>query len=287
MNQSEIKKLLTERGLAPSKQLGQNFLIQPVLAERIVTAGGITPDDTVVELGVGLGALTRPLAATAARVIGLEIDAGIIKYHREHQGLPANVELRHQDLLRADFAALAAEVGTRLKIMANLPYAVTNPLLFKLVEQRRAIRQAVLMIQKEVAQRLTARPGSKEYGVLTVLLGTCATVQRLLEVGPGNFYPRPKVDSVVIAINFHEQPAALTEVDFALLRRVVDSAFRQRRKTLLNSLSAGAGLGLDRNQTAAALAAAGIDPRFRAENLDTEDFLRLTKAVSEQLQKPA
>ncbi|MDF1615283.1 16S rRNA (adenine(1518)-N(6)/adenine(1519)-N(6))-dimethyltransferase RsmA [Desulfurivibrio dismutans] len=282
MNQTEIKKILEERGLAPSKQLGQNFLIQPGLAEKIINAAGITADDQVIELGVGLGALTRPLAAGAARVIGLEIDSGIIKYHRETQGLPANVELRHQDLLHADFTALAEEVGGRVKIIANLPYAITNPLLFKLVEQHRAVKQAVLMIQKEVALRLTAKPSTKDYGVLSVLLGTCATVQRLLEVGPANFYPRPKVDSVVIAINFHERPVGLENIDLALLRRVVDSAFGQRRKTLLNSLSAGGSLGLDRNRAAAVLAAAGIDQRLRAENLSTADFLRLSQAVAAQ-----
>lgn len=279
MNQTEIKKILHDRGLAPSKQLGQNFLLQPALAEKIATAAGITAEDTVVELGVGLGALTRPLAAHAARVIGLEIDAGIIKYHRESQNLPTNVELRHQDLLRVDFVELAEELGQPLTIVANLPYAVTNPLLFKLVEQRRALKQAVLMVQKEVALRLAARPGTKEYGVLSVLLGACATVHRLLEVGPANFYPRPKVDSLVIAINFHDQSANIPEIaDFNLLRRVVDSAFGQRRKTLLNSLSAG-GIGLDRPQAAAVLAKAGIDPGLRAENLSSDDFIRLTQII--------
>lgn len=287
MNQTEIKQILLDRGLAPSKQLGQNFLVQPALAERIANIAGITDTDTVVELGVGLGALTRPLAALAARVIGLEIDAGIIRYHQS-QGesgtshcLPANVELRHQDLLQADFAALAEEVGGPLQIIANLPYAVTNPLLFKLLEQRQAIKQAVLMVQKEVALRLVAQPGTKEYGVLSVLLGTCATVRRLLEVGPANFYPRPKVDSMVIAINFHNQPAEAAETaDFLLLRRVVDSAFGQRRKTLLNSLSAGGNIGLDREKAATVLAAAGIDPRLRAENLSPADFLRLTRVIA-------
>lgn len=289
MNQSEIKDILQKHGLAPSKQLGQNFLVQPALAQRIVDAAGITDADTVVELGVGLGALTRPLAARAAQVVGLEIDAGIIKFHQANQLLPPNVELRHQDLLRADFAALATELGGPLKIIANLPYAITNPLLFKLVEQRHSLRQAVLMIQKEVALRLSARPGTKEYGILSVLLGTCATVERLLEVGPGNFYPRPKVDSLVVAINFHNRPPPVFTAggqirDFNLLRRVVDSAFGQRRKTLLNSLSGG-GLALERAEVAAALAAAGIDPRLRAEKLTTEDFLKLTQAIAEQCKR--
>jgi len=277
VNQTSIRQILTEHGLAPSKRLGQNFLVQPRLAEQIVALAGIGPTDTVVELGVGLGSLTIPLAARAGKVIGIEIDAGIIRYHLEAQDLPANVELHHQDLLQTDFAALAHDQGSRLKIIANLPYAISNPLLFKLVEQHQALDLAVLMVQKEVALRLIAPPGTKEYGVLSVLLGSCAQVRRLLEVGPANFYPRPKVDSLVIAISFGAAPAG---VDFPMLHRVVDLAFRQRRKTLLNSLSAGGAIGLGRPEAARVLAAAGIEPRLRAENLTTADFIRLTRAIA-------
>lgn len=282
MNQTEIKQILAERGLAPSKRLGQNFLTQPHIARQIVAAARIKPGETVVELGVGLGSLTHPLAAQAGRVVGLEIDSGIIDFHRETGELPENVELRHQDLLTADFAILAQELGGRLKILANLPYSLTNPLLFKLVEQHQALELAVLMVQKEVALRLSAKPGSKEYGVLSVLLGGCASVKRLMEVGPGNFYPRPKVDSLVIAIHFRSSPEI---PDLPSLRQVVDLAFRQRRKTLLNSLSAGGLLALSREQAAEALAAVAIDPRLRAENLTTDDYLRLSSAITTILEQ--
>lgn len=270
-----VKDTLAAHRLAPSKRLGQNFLVHPHIAEQIVAAAEIGPEDTVIELGVGLGALTLPLARQAGRVIGLEIDAGLVRYHQETGDLPANVTLIHQDLLTADFAALAGETGGEVKIIANLPYSVTNPLLFKLIEQRQAMSWAVLMIQKEVALRLTAAPGSKEYGVLTVLLGGCATVKRLFTVGPGNFHPRPKVDSMVVRLDFHRPPEKMEPEVFPRLRRLVDAAFRQRRKTLLNSLNGAHLPGLDKEKIGHLLAAAGLDPRQRAEELTTADYLRL------------
>ncbi len=286
MNQHDLRRILADNRLAPSKQLGQNFLIQPRIAQQIVTASGVGPADTVVELGVGLGALTRPLAAAAGQVIGLELDAGIVQYHREAEDLPTNVRLLHQDLLKADFKALAAEgqKGQKLKIIANLPYSVTNPLLFKLLENQHELEWAVLMIQKEVACRLTAQPNSKEYGILTVLLGACARVERLFLVGPGNFYPKPKVDSVVIRISFGLQaispgmnPEAVA-AELPRLRRLVDAAFGQRRKTLLNSLSA-AMPAIGKAGLLPILTAAGIDPGRRAESLTTADFLRLAREL--------
>lgn len=275
MRPDQAQKILSQHKLAPSKQRGQNFLVQPAVAERIVEVAEIEPTATVVELGVGLGALTRPLAARCAKVIGLELDAGIVNYHRQCGELPANVELRHQDLLQADYPAMAAEQGGKIKIIANLPYSITNPLLFRLLVQRQALDWVVLMIQKEVADRLVAAVGSKEYGVLTALLGACATVERLLAVGPGNFFPRPKVDSVVIRLDFRNFPHVPDDAEFGRLRRVVDAAFNQRRKTLLNSLSAGLP-ELDRETIAAALAAAELDSGLRAERLTTADFRRLS-----------
>lgn len=279
MNHLNVKEALTRHGLAPSKRLGQNFLVQPHIAEQIVEAADIVPGSTVVELGVGLGSLTIPLAARAGRVVGIEIDAGIVEYHRKSDTLPPNVELRHQDLLETDYSALSREEGGALTIIANLPYSITNPLLFKLLEHHQALAKAVLMVQKEVALRLNAAVNTKEYGVLTVVLGGCAEIKTLLAVGPGNFYPRPKVDSLVVGIKFNDNPMINDLARFERLRAVVDTAFRQRRKTLLNSLSAATGLGIDRQQAAAALDKAGIEPTLRAENLSTEDFIRLAEAI--------
>ncbi len=243
---------------------------------------GITGEDTVLELGVGFGALTTPIAHVAKQVLGLELDAGIIKYHQEEKDLPSNVTVLHQDLLRADFKTLSGETGSRLKIMANLPYSITNPLLFKLIDCRDDVEWAVLMLQKEVGQRLTARVGTKEYGILTVLLGACASVEKLLDVGPGNFHPRPKVDSVVVKILFHPTPIrakSLPMYDFKLFRALVNAAFQQRRKTLLNALAAGQ--RFTKQRFVEALLSVGISPTVRAERLTTEDFVRLTRELSQ------
>ena len=282
-NDLPIKKILTAHQLATSKKLGQNFLVHRQTAERIVELSGVTQDDSVLELGVGLGSLTLPLAERVKQVIGLELDAGIIAYHQEHHSLPGNVTLIHQDLLKADFAELAAQTNGPLKILANLPYSISNLLLFKLVESHESLSWAVLMLQKEVGQRLTAPVGSKEYGVLSVLLADCASVKTIMQVGPGQFHPRPKVDSVVVRITFRPVPPRVAQIpahDRKLLRRIVNAAFGQRRKTLRNSLSAGMINGLSREQISALLTQAGINPETRAERLTIEDFVRLTNAVA-------
>ena len=273
--------LLKKQGLAASKKLGQNFLVHEHTAERIVDFAQLSREDTVVEVGVGLGALTRPLAETAGRVLGLEADSGIIRLHEEQQNLPAHVRLLHQDVLRADFKELVhLSGGNRLKIIANLPYSISSPFLFTLIEQHDLIDFAVVMLQKEVALRLLAQPGSKEYGVPTVMLATVAAVKMLMQVGPEEFYPRPKVDSAVIRLSFHplpERAAALGNFDRRLLRTVVNSAFGQRRKTLLNGLSSAGLLGKDRLKEC--IAEAGLVPAVRAERLSLEEFVRLAQAI--------
>ncbi|MGX9728304.1 MAG: 16S rRNA (adenine(1518)-N(6)/adenine(1519)-N(6))-dimethyltransferase RsmA [Candidatus Electronema sp. VV] len=276
------KTVLRQEGLAASKKLGQNFLVHRHTAERIADLAGLRKEDTVIEVGVGLGALTAPLAETAKQVIGLEADSGIIRLHEEQQDLPANVRLLHQDVLTADFSALAAEHGS-LKIVANLPYSISSPFLFKLIDCCQQVSFAVLMLQKEFAQRLLAWPGTKDYGAPTVLLAACAATEQLLEVGPEEFHPKPKVDSLLLRLTFQPMPERVRQLgdfDRPLLRRVVSAAFGQRRKTLLNSLNA-AGLG-GKEELAAALAAAGLAPSERAERLTVEDFVRLTRQLGKE-----
>ena len=280
MTHEKTKRLLKRQGLAPHKQLGQNFLVHERTPKRIVDLAGLHSGDRVIEVGVGLGALTRPLAAAAAKVIGLEADSGIIRLHQEQQDLPANVELIHADVLKVDFASLI-EPGERLKIVANLPYSISSPFLFRLIDHAELMDFAVIMLQKEVAQRLMAQPGSKEYGAPTVLLAACAEVRPLLAVHPAEFHPRPKVDSLVIRIGFHPVPArvrALGDFDRKLLSQVVHAAFGQRRKTLLNGLSSAA-LAPDKPTLTHCIAMAGLTPSIRAETLTLEDFVRLSRAI--------
>ena len=291
---------LEKHNLAPKKRFGQNFLVHKGTAEAIVHAGQITSDDIILEVGVGLGALTRPLANVARQVIGLEIDSGIIRYHQDEQDLPENVTLIHQDVLKADFSSLFEQCQGPIKIMANLPYSISNPFLFKLIENQEKMAWATIMLQKEVADRLTAHPGTKQYGVPTVLLGACATVTRLLTLKPAEFHPRPKIDSVVVRIDFDQQTKRLRTLppyDRSFFHRIVRGAFSQRRKTLLNTLSAAkllsAGLvdsleqmesGQERaaikQLTEAAIRKAGIAPTARAEDLTLEDFVQLTLAFA-------
>lgn len=286
----QTRQSLDKHSLAPKKRFGQNFLVNQHTAEAIVRAGSIDKNDVVVEVGVGLGALTQPLAEQARQVIGIEIDSGIIRFHEEENDLPANVTLLHQDILKADFHALMAQCGGPLKIMANLPYSISNPFIFKLIENRMTVTRATIMLQKEVAERLMAKPASKEYGVPSVLLQSCATIRRMMTLKPSEFHPRPKIDSVVIRIDFSHAPfqaADGTPFSFRYLQNIVRTTFNQRRKTILNTLS---GMGMMNDEHAVdkaqakqlaeeAIIRAGLTPSLRPEVLHLEDFIRLAVAV--------
>jgi 16S rRNA (adenine1518-N6/adenine1519-N6)-dimethyltransferase len=241
---------------------------------------------------VGLGALTQPIAEQAKEVIGLEVDSGLVRFHKEKDDLPANVTLLHQDVLKADFNDLFQRSAAKLKIMANLPYSISNPFLFKLIENREMMDWATVMLQKEVADRLTASPGTKQYGIPTVLLRSCATVKSLITLKPGEFHPRPKIDSVVVRIEFSPVvPANENSYNWPLFQRIVRAAFSQRRKTLLNTLTAG---GFFKEQAAGdkkitkqltkeAIRLADIQEGARAETLDLEQFIVLSRAFSSKL----
>ena len=278
----KIKEILKQQKLAPKKRFGQNFLVNKNISEKIVRLAEIRPDDTILELGVGFGALTSYLAESCKKVIGLEIDSGIIRYHKEEGSLPDNVTLVHQDILQADFSKLAKEAGGRIKIIANLPYSISNPLLFKLTEHKDEMEWAVLMLQKEVAQRLSANIGTKDYGILTVRMAACASVRKLLNLGPQHFHPRPKVDSQVVRITFHPKPErtrTLPDYDHAFFKIVVDAAFQQRRKTLVNALSASKLINIDKKNIEAVLVQMKLDSRIRGETLQVEDFVTLTNIL--------
>ena len=279
MNLHQTKELLARHHLAPHKRLGQNFLVHAHTAQRIVDLACLHPGDTVVEVGVGLGALTKPLAKAAAQVIGVEADSGIIRLHGELQDLPDNVRLVHADILKLDLADLCQD-GARLKIVANLPYSISSPFLFHLIEHRKHVHSAVIMLQKELGLRLNAEPGSKIYGAPTVLLAACADVEPLLEVAPGEFHPQPQVDSLVLRLSFYPEPARLKPMgsfDRSLFSRIVRTAFAQRRKTLLNALRP---LESDKEKLAAQLTSAGIQSTARAETIALADFIQLSQIMA-------
>ncbi len=294
----KTRAALQQHNLAPNKKFGQNFLVHRHTAEAIVRAGQVGPDDVIVEVGVGLAALTLPLAQAVRHVYGIEIDSGIIRLHEQEQDLPDNVTLIHQDILKADFSELVGRCDGRLKIIANLPYSISNPFIFKLIDNRRHVEQATIMLQKEVADRLVAAPGSKDYGIPSVLLQSCASVKKLMTLGPAEFHPQPKIDSVVIRIQFTPPPAQGAKGpppgDEELFQRIVRAAFSQRRKTILNTLS-GAGIfsalaitdkAVIKELTEQTIASAGLSPLLRPEVLSIQAFYDLTRAFRRVLDNP-
>lgn len=278
-------KILCRRlGLKPKKSLGQHFLLHPDQARRIVAALELSGSETVVEIGAGLGALTVFLAPVAARVIALELDA------RLAQGLAAevlgdanNVQVISQDVLDFDFYKLSQAVNQRLAVIGNLPYQITSPLLFKLLAEKSALRVMVFMVQREVGERLLARPGSKDYGVLSVLLQYHTRIERLFTLAPTNFFPPPQVESLVVRL----RPDGCTPPanDETLFAQVVRTAFGRRRKTLKNTLAARASaFHSTPAQVLAILAQLGIDPGRRAETLEVADFVQLSNAIQGEMQ---
>jgi 16S rRNA (adenine1518-N6/adenine1519-N6)-dimethyltransferase len=276
---SSPKTVLRRLGLRPEKARGQNFLIHPHQARRIVAALDLASQDLVVEVGPGLGALTVFLAGQAKRVVALEVDTNLAAYLQEE--LFANeprVEVICQDVLRFDFLKVAREAQALLAVVGNLPYQITSPLLFKLAEEKAAICRAVLMMQQEVGARLTANPGTKDYGILSVLLQYHFAMTRLFSLGPANFYPPPQVTSVVMELIPREpEPQAEDEAFFA---RVVKAAFATRRKTLRNTLAVrGQALGLTAAEVLAALELLNIDHNRRGETLSVSDFVNLSNEL--------
>lgn len=279
MSASSLPSILRRLGLKPDKALGQHFLLHPHLARRIVAALQLTPQDLVVEIGPGLGALTVFLAREARRVVALELDPRLAAYLKEE--LFANspqVNIVCQDILKFDLLRLSREVGAPLAVVGNLPYQITSPLLFKLAAEKAALSRAVLMLQQEVGDRLLATPGTKDYGVLSVLLQYHFHLASLFSLGPGNFYPPPQVTSVVVRLTPREpKPRAQDSEWFA---RVVKAAFASRRKTLRNTLASRRNpLGLPPAAVLAALSAQGLDPNRRGESLSLEQFVNLANEL--------
>ncbi|MCF8127804.1 MAG: 16S rRNA (adenine(1518)-N(6)/adenine(1519)-N(6))-dimethyltransferase RsmA [Deltaproteobacteria bacterium] len=264
------------RPFRPKKRLGQNFLVDPTISEKIVSLSGFSSEDTVLEIGPGKGALTVPLAERVKHVLAVEKDARLVDWLTDRlkkAGLN-NVTLLHEDILKLDWESLREHFEAEIPVIGNLPYNISSPILEKMCQNPQWMARAVLMFQKEVAQRLTAMPGNKAYGALTLLVQYHAKVFSLLKVQKGSFFPVPKVDSVVICLDF-ETPYPQRAVHEAFFRKVVKGAFAHRRKTISNSLK-GAMPDQAPESILNALAACGIDSGKRAEVLEMGDFLRLS-----------
>jgi 16S rRNA (adenine1518-N6/adenine1519-N6)-dimethyltransferase len=265
--------MLAQRGLRAKKSWGQNFLGDAEALERIAGAVGLSAGEPVVELGPGLGHLTRHLLATGARVTAVERDRDMVAALDELKD--ERLVVKAADAARVDFAQVAG--SPRVAVVGNLPYHLTSPILFQVLAQHARISRAVFTVQKEVADRLAAEPGGREYGLLSVLLGLFFDIERLWVLPARLFHPPPKVDSAVVRLTALAQPRAplVSEPRFV---RLVKAGFGQRRKTLWNALRADPSLGAE-EQIRAALAGAGIDPTRRAETLRPEDFAAIERAL--------
>jgi 16S rRNA (adenine1518-N6/adenine1519-N6)-dimethyltransferase len=253
----------------PKKSLGQNFLIDRNISAKIVREFAPKPEDVVVEIGPGEGALTELLVESGCRLIAIELDSQLAERLRARYG--TRIDVIEEDVLHVDLRAISERNGVeRLRVIGNIPYYITSPIIFHLIERRRAIRDAMLMMQREVADRLVAKRGTKEYGILSVAAQTYSIPKLLFNVGPRCFFPPPKVTSAIVHFSFRDMEGiANIESEH---RAVVRAAFGQRRKTLRNSL---AQLIQDQNEREQIFQQAGIGPGQRAEELTPEEFIRL------------
>jgi len=254
------------------KSLGQNFLRDPHYLKKIADAAQVGPDDHVLEIGPGLGHLTRVLVQRAKHVLAIEVDDRLIPHLQSELGDVQNFELIHADALEYNYESL----NGRWKVVANLPYYISTPIIQKLIVHRCKFVSLTLMLQKEVAERITAPPGGKEYGYLSVLVQYYTIPRFEFKVPPGSFTPQPEVDSAVITLTIRDQPACQVK-DEAFFIRVIKAAFSQRRKTLRNSLKQ---LEVPKDTMEQVLARTNIDLGRRAETLSVEEFGKLANALS-------
>ena len=282
-NINDIKALLSRHGFRFSKSMGQNFLIEAWVPREIAKASGAGPGVGVLEIGPGIGPLTRELSQLADKVVSVELDRSLLPILAETLADRDNVELVPGDVMKLDLPALAAEKlpGLRPIVCANLPYNITTPVITAFLEAG-CFQAVTVMIQREVARRICAAPGTADYGAFSVLCQYYAETELLFDVGPECFIPAPKVTSSVVRLTARPSPAEVDNPQHFF--RVVRAAFAQRRKTLLNCLRHGFPQ-LEREDVLHCLEEAGVGAQARGEILGLEDFARLTEAVGRRLQK--
>lgn len=269
-----VKYIIDKYGFKFSKSLGQNFLIDGNVVRNIVKGANITKEDYVLEIGPGIGTLTEELALNAKKVVAVELDDTLLPVLDETLGKYDNVEIIHGDILEIDVKKVIEEKlgGGPVKVVANLPYYVTTPIIGKLLEESLNIDSIIVMVQKEVADRMAAGPGSKTYGSLSVFVNFYSNPEIILKVPKTVFMPQPKIDSSVIKLNIKDE---LPNVDRDKFFNVVKAGFSKRRKTILNSLSSY-GFNIEKDIIRQSLEKANIKETERAENLSIEDFINIS-----------
>lgn len=262
------------------KKFGQNFLIDTRVLEEIIDAAEITKDDFVLEIGPGIGTMTQYLCEAAREVVAVEIDTNLIPILKDTLSAYDNVEVLNQDILKVDIASLAKERNNDrpIKVVANLPYYITTPIIMGLFESHVPIDSITIMVQKEVADRMQEGPGSKEYGALSLAVQYYAKPEIVVNVPPSCFMPQPKVGSAVIRLTRHEQSPVEVE-DEKLMFQVIRASFNQRRKTLANGLNNFGGFGLSKEEIQTCIEELGVPVNIRGEALSLEQFAKLANII--------
>jgi 16S rRNA (adenine1518-N6/adenine1519-N6)-dimethyltransferase len=279
------REIITHYAIKPRKNLGQSFLMEESIIKRIAETANVTENDIVVEIGAGIGVLTEYLAQNAAKVIAVELDDNLVDVLKDRLSQYNNIQIYHGNILRFDFREIAGTGQQKIKVIGNIPYNISSPVLFYLLSLRKIIDSFVLMMQKEVIQRLVAPPGGKSYGVPSVILQMFADVEKVLDVPASYFYPRPKVESSVMKGFFLKRPF-IELIDEEFFIRLVRDTFAQRRKMLINNLKKSKLLeGISESSLKESLKVAGIDSQRRGETLSIGEFGSLSNILKSGIKK--
>ncbi len=276
---SRTRALIDKYGFTMKKSFGQNFLVDNHVVEKIIKGANIGPKDLVIEIGPGFGGLTQGMAAAAGHLVAIELDTHLLPVLQETLADYPNVDIINQDVLKVDFKALLASYTyERAIVVGNLPYYITTPIVMGILEQKLPIGALVVMVQKEVAARMLAKPGTKDCGALSLAIQYYCQPSLLANVPQNCFIPRPQVDSAVVRMDVLEQPPIDVD-DERLLFALIKCAFAMRRKTMLNCLCKCEGVTLNKEEAAEILAASGLSPQARGETLTLADYAALTQAT--------
>lgn len=282
-SKKDVKQMLRTHDLYFKKSLGQNFLTDESVLSDIVGAAEITKDDFVLEIGPGPGVLTRELAENAARVVAVELDKDILELLSENISDYNNVKIINKDILKVDLEELSREYfdSKPFKVIANLPYYITTPIVMKLLESDAEIQSIVIMIQKEVAERLTAEPGTKDFGAISLSVNYYADAEIVRLVPPEAFVPAPKVFSSVLKLSVLDEPRVKVK-DEAYLFKLIKASFSKRRKTFLNAISGESGIGITKEEARQALKELGFSENLRGETLSLVEFAQVSDLFLEK-----
>lgn len=272
----KTQELVKKYNFKFSKSLGQNFLIDDSVLNDIVKGADVNSEDLVIEIGPGVGTLTAQLLNKAKRVVSIELDSDLIPILQQELGDHPNFSLIHKDALKVDFNEVIGDEKS-VKLVANLPYYVTTPIIVNLLKEGYNFKSLTIMIQKEVAERIDAEPNCKEYGSLSLLVQYYCNTEIIRKVAPSSFMPRPKVESIVIRLDRSEEPKVKVK-DEKLMFEIIRSSFNMRRKTLWNGVK---NIGIDKEDLKKAFEEAEIDPKRRGETLSLEEFARLSDKIYE------